>query len=93
MSGHVKVTTRNDDFVSFEYERVLVELSKDGDSPNCPNSWTWGIWFDGDPIDATSDEMSLHDAMFTASAALCGIGREIEQVYDYLTALDWSELR
>ena len=86
MSAEVKVKTDGDNFASIEHERVLVEFSKDGDSPNCPNSWTWGLWFDGCEIDSTCDEASLAKTVRDTVSSINGIVKELEAVADYLTA-------
>ena len=59
MAEPVKVRTDGDNFASIEHGRVLVELSKDGNSPSCPSSWTWELWFDECAIDGTCDEAAL----------------------------------
>ena len=84
----VRVKTIGDDFASLEHERVLLELSKDGDSPNCPRSWTWNVWFDGEHIDGTGDEASLHATVKDAIESLDGIIAEFEGMRDYLRAYE-----
>lgn len=84
----VKVKTSGDDFASLEHERVLLELSKDGDSPNCPRSWTWDVWFDGEHIDGTCEEASLHMTVRDVLKSLDGIIAEFEGMYDYLCAYE-----
>lgn len=82
----VKVKTDGDMFASLEHERVLVELSKDGDSPNCPRSWTWELWFDGAAIDGTSEEASLATSVKDAAGSINQIISELTEVRDYLVA-------
>ena len=86
MTANIRVKTDGDNFASLEHERVLVEFSKDGDSPNCPNSWTWGLWFDGCAIDGTCEEASLAASVKEATASIGQIKRELSGVIDYLTA-------
>ena len=85
MSG-VKVSTDGDNFASIEYNRAIVELSKDGDSPSCPNSWTWTLYFDGCGIDGCEEEMSLAECVKDATMCLIGIADEIKTVVNYLKA-------
>lgn len=84
----VRVRTIGDDFASLEHERVLLEMSKDGDSPNCPRSWTWNAWFDGEHVDGTSDEASLHMTVKDVITSLDGIIAEFEGMRDYLRAYE-----
>jgi len=84
----VKVCTDGNDFVSLEHERVLLEISKDGDSPNCPRSWTWNMWFDGEHIDGTCEEASLHMTVRDVLKSLDGIIAEFEGMHDYLRAYE-----
>lgn len=86
MGAKVTVKTDGDMFASLACERVLVELSKDGDSPACPNSWTWEIWFDGCAIDGSVDEMSLGQSVKESIRSIEGIIRELSCMVDYLTA-------
>ncbi len=73
---------------SLDYERVLVEFLKDGNSPQCPNSWTWGMWFDGDYIDGTCEEGSLHATVKDAIERIDGIVEELMAMNDYLKAYE-----
>ena len=82
----VKVKTDGDNFASLEFDRVLVEFSKDGDSPNCPNSWTWGLWLDGNMVDGTSDEMSLAGSCRDAIENIVGCIKELSTMRDFLIA-------
>lgn len=75
-------------FASLENERVLLELTKDGDSPNCPLSWTWDMWFDGEHIDGTCEEASLHMTVKDVIESLDGIIAEFEGMRDYLCAYE-----
>lgn len=84
----VRVKTNGDDFASLEHERVLLELSKDGDSPNCPRSWTWNMWFDGEHIDGTCEESSLHMTVKNVLKSLDGIIADFEGMRDYLRAYE-----
>lgn len=84
----VKVKTNGDHFASIEHERVSVEFTKDGDSPNCPNSWTFYMWFDGLGIAGTCDEMSYADTVKTAISDIEEIIGEYGRVLDYLKAFD-----
>lgn len=84
MSVHVK--TDGDSFASLEFDRILVEFSKDGDSPNCPNSWTWHMWFDGCAIDGTCDEMSLSASVRDATGSIIGCIQELAAMRDFLAA-------
>lgn len=88
MSG-VKVSTTHDGyFARLEHERVLLEFSKDGDSPNCPRSWTWHMWFDGDYIDGTSDEASLVATVKDAIVSIGDIIGELAEVREYLSSYE-----
>lgn len=82
----IRVKTNGDDFASLEFERVLVEFSKDGDSPNCPNSWTWQRWFDGCAIDGTCDEASLATSVRDATASIIEEIKELATIRDFLVA-------
>lgn len=82
----MRVKTDGDSFASLEHERVLVEFSKDGDSPNCPRSWTWDLWFDGEHIDGTSDEMSLASSVKDATGSIAEIVSELSEMLEYLKA-------
>lgn len=85
----VKVrTTDSGDFAQLTCERVLLELSKDGDSPNCPMSWTWGAWFDGSYVEGTCDEMSLHGCILDAIESLDGIIGEVQAMREFLAACE-----
>lgn len=86
MSGAVGVRTDGDNFASLRFERALVEFSKDGDSPACPNSWTWELWFDGSFIEGTSEEASLADSVADATRSIKGIVRELMEIEEYLQA-------
>lgn len=86
--GNVKVKTRDDYFASLEHERVLVEFSKDGDSPNCPLSWTWDMWIDGEHIDGTCEEASLARAVKDAVGSIDETVGELTVVRDYLMAYE-----
>ena len=86
MSGQVKVKTDGDGFASIEYGMALVEFQKDGDSPNCPRSWTWGLWYDGNLLDATCDETSLSKSVRDATIAIGEVIRELGEVRDYIAA-------
>lgn len=88
MKTKVKVKTDGDSFASLEHGRVLIEIEKDGDSPSCPNSWTWSTWLDGEPMDSTCDEKSLHESV---SDVITSIQETIEQLSvmsEYLKAYD-----
>lgn len=82
----MKVKTDGDTFASLEHERVLVEFSKDGDSPNCPRSWTWDMWFDGEHIDGICDEMSLAGSVNCSVESIDGAIGELTEMRDYLRA-------
>lgn len=85
----VKVKTdKGGYFASLDYERVLVEFTKDGDSPQCPNSWTWGMWFDGNYIDGTCEEGSLHATVKDVIERIDGIVEELRAMNDYLKAYE-----
>lgn len=75
-------------FASLEHERVLLELTKDGDSPQCPLSWTWDMWFDGEHIDGTCEEASLHMTVKDVLVSLDGIIADFEGMRDYLRAYE-----
>ena len=81
----VKVKTdRGGYFASLSHERVLVELDKDGDSPNCPNSWTWGLWFDGTLIESTCDETSLAESVKSLIVSLDDVTAELSEMSEWL---------
>jgi hypothetical protein len=88
MADKVKVKTNGNDFARLECGRVLLEMSKDGDSPNCPRSWTWDMWFDGEHIDGTCEEASLHMTVKDAIESLDGIIADFEGMRDYLRAYE-----
>ena len=73
------IYTDKDDFISIQIERVLVEFTQDGDSDCYPNSWTYGIWFDGEYIEGTSDEMSYEDAVIAVEDALVRMIDEVDE--------------
>ena len=86
MSEKVSIRTDGDTFATLEAGAALVELTKDGDSPNCPFSWTWGVWYDGCQLDGSCDEASLSS---TTTDAIVTIGEAVDQlasVRDYLIA-------
>lgn len=82
----VKVKTDGDDFAMLEHERALIEFTKDGDSPNCPRSWTFGLWFDGKYICGTADEASLAKTVEEATDSISAIINELTTIRDYLIA-------
>ena len=82
----VSVRTDGDSFASLDNGMVLVELSKDGDSPNCPRSWTYGVWVDGTYIDGTYDEASLASTVKYAADSIEEISRALKEMSDYLLA-------
>ncbi len=85
----VKVKAGGDGyFASLENERVLLELTKDGDSPNCPLSWTWDMWFDGEHIDGTCEEASLHMTVKDVVTSLDKTIAELAGMRDYLCAYE-----
>lgn len=89
----VRVSTDADGFASMTCERALVELSKDGDSPNCPHSWTYAVWFDGDPVVSSCDETTLERCVDAAASAIDEIIAEYSALRDYLVAyarLGWT---
>lgn len=75
-------------FASLDYERVLVEFTKNGDSPQCPNSWTWSMWFDGGYIDGACEEGSLHATVKDVIERIDGIVEELRAMNDYLKAYE-----
>lgn len=82
----VKVKTDGDMYASLSHERVLVEFEKDGDSPRCPESWTYSVWFDGDLIDSNVYEASLATNVKEAMSNISGIIKELTTIRDYLIA-------
>lgn len=86
MSGVTVKTDGGGYFASLEHERVLIEFSKDGDSPNCPRSWTWDMWFDGEHIDGTIDEASLSATVEGAILSIDAVIRELSKMREYLVA-------
>ena len=82
----VQVQTNGDDYAVLEHGMAMVELSKDGDSPSCPRSWTWDIWYDGNSLDSTCDESSLAQSVSDVTASLDGIIQELTVLRDYLKA-------
>lgn len=84
MSVYVK--TDGDTFASLEHERVLIEFEKDGDSPSCPSSWTWELWFDGERMHGSCDEESLTRSVEDATVAITGAIEELTMMRDYLMA-------
>lgn len=85
MSEAVRVKTdKAGYFASIDYERVLIEFSKNGDSPQCPNSWTWDMWLDGEHIDGTCDEASLHTSVMDTIKSIDGIINELKTMNDWL---------
>lgn len=73
-------------FASLQCGDVLVEFSKDGDSPACPLSWTWCMWHDGNYIDGTIEEMSLARSVKNATAFFDAMIEDLTSVRDYLNA-------
>lgn len=86
MSGVTVKTDGGGYFASLEHERVLIEFNKDGDSPNCPWSWTWRMWFDGEYIDGAIDEASLSATVEDAVLSIDAIIRELSTMREYLVA-------
>ena len=86
MTPSVKVLTDGDSFAKLECNRVEIEFTKDGDSPNCPRSWTWGLWYDGNYIGGTGEEASLAGSVKDAMTALNEIIRDFEGIRDFLIA-------
>lgn len=85
----VKVKAGGDGyFASLENERVLLEMTKDGDSPNCPRSWTWDMWFDGEHIDGMCEEASLHMTVKDVITSLDKTIAELAGMRDYLCAYE-----
>lgn len=82
----VRVRTNGDDFASLECGAALIELTKDGDSPACPDSWTWYLWYDGQLIDSDILETSIDDSVRTATMGIANVIGELEEVRDYLIA-------
>lgn len=82
----VKVKTDGDNYAILECGMTEVELSKDGDSPACPNSWTWCVYRDGDLLDSTCEETSLVQAVRDAAGALAEIAAELVWMKNYLDA-------
>ena len=82
----VKVKTDGDNYAWLECGDVRVDFSKDGDSPACPNSWTWEMWFDGNLIDSTCDETSLSEAVLDVVKSIAATMRQMRGMHDYLTA-------
>lgn len=82
----VSVRTNGDSSASLDNGMVLVELTKDGDSPNCPRSWTYGVWIDGTYIDGTYDEASLASTVKYAADSIAEISRALKEMSDYLFA-------
>ena len=88
MSEVIVRTANSGDFARLEYERVMLDFDKDGDSPNCPWSWMWEVWFDGDYVEGTATEMSLHGCVKDAIASIDDIIAEWKAVRDYLVAYE-----
>ena len=86
MAVSVKVKTDGDNYAILECGMTEVELSKDGDSPACPNSWTWCVYRDGDLLDSTCEETSLVQAVRDAAGALAEIAVELGELKTYLDA-------
>lgn len=83
---NTKVKTDGDNFALIEHGRALIEFEKDGDSPNCPCSWTWCLWCDGEQLDATCDEASLATSVKEAAESLDAIIADLTGMRDYLKA-------
>ena len=86
MTAKVKVETDNDDYVLLGHERAEVEFEKDGDSPACPNSWTWGAFFDGQPVEGCREEQSFAASVKDATESITDVIDELTAIRDYLTA-------
>ena len=82
----VKVKTDGDDYIRMECRRAEVEFEKDGDSPACPNSWTWHAYFDGDHIEGCIDEASLAASVWDATERITQVIGELKGIRDYLIA-------
>ena len=86
MGVPVSIRTDGDMFAVFEADAALVEMTKDGDSPNCPRSWTWGVWYDGCQLEGSCDEASLSSTMTDAIATIGKVIDQLTSVRDYLCA-------
>ena len=86
MNEGVRVRTDGDNYAILECGMTEVELSKDGDSPACPNSWTLRVYLDGYLLDSTCEETSLAQAVMEAAGALAEIAVELVEMKNYLDA-------
>lgn len=84
----VRVETNGDSYANLEHGRVYVEIEKDGDSPSCPNSWTWSTWLDGEPMNSTCDEKSLRESMSDIIASIDETIEQLSVMSEYLKAYD-----
>ena len=82
----VTVKTDGDNFAKLKCGDVVLEFEKDGDSPACPNSWTWEVWVDGVPFDCNDNEASLAFAAKDAAVNLGTVADMFEALRDYLVA-------
>jgi hypothetical protein len=88
MSEIAVLTADSGDFARLAHERVMLELDKDGDSPNCPRSWTWDMWFDGNYIEGNCEETSLHGCVKDAITSIDAIIGEMRAMRDFLAAYE-----
>lgn len=82
----VSVKTDGDMFARFDCDGVEVEFTKDGDSPNCPNSWTYGFWIDGNWITGTGEEASLAESVQDIIGSINELLGDITEIRDFLLA-------
>ena len=86
MSAKVRLDTNGESFAAIEADAAYVELTKDEDSPACPFSWTWGLWYDGNYLEGSCDESSLSSSMTAAIESIGDVIEQLTSVRDYLVA-------
>lgn len=84
--ARVYLNTNGDSFAGIEADAAYVEFSKDEDSPACPRSWTWGLWYDGSYMEGSCDEKSLAGSMTEAIESIGNVIKQLSSVRDYLAA-------
>lgn len=88
MSAKVNLQSNGESFAGIEADAAYVEFSKDEDSPACPRSWTWGLWYDGNYLEGSCDETSFASSMTEAREAVANAIEQLTSVRDYLIAFE-----
>ena len=81
----MKVKTDGENFAAIVCEDACLDLWRDEDSPNYPNSWMWMLGLD---INGTTDEASLHEIVEDAVASIDKIIEQLTTMSEYLKAYE-----